>query len=411
VRQYERWALAAARSGLAAVYEHTDADYPPLFLYALWAVGRVYLAVRPGLPPEGPPPDDLLLRALVKSPHIVADLVLGALLHRLVGREGFWGARRRGSGWGRLAALAYLWNPVVLWGSGYWGQPDGVHSALGLGALAALAAPRAAAAGALWALASLTKPLAAPLAPLLAAGALLRGGLRGGALATLGAAAAGAAVFLPFALGGRLGPVLHRVLADVEAMPFATVNAHNLWWILGGTGRPADAAWFGPLTPRDVGLVLFLAAYAALLVRGAGWMRERALAAPDWGARLVLTAAAVTGTFFFVSTHLHENHLFLALPLLLAVAGRDGRLAWLAAGTSLAGFLNMALHDLELPWHLPGILAAPSPVLDRYLGRPYTWVQLYAGFADALLVLAVVLGLIVAAWRAADGEEGSREAV
>jgi hypothetical protein len=399
VDSYKRWGLGAARAGLAASYETTHVDYPPLFLYVLWSVGKVYLAIDPDVDPQALP-EGPLLTTLVKLPHVAADLLLACLLYGLVGSVGSWGKSRAGPGFGRLAALLYLWNPAVLWGSGYWGQPDGLHSLLATAALGALALRRMASSGVLLSLGGLMKPLAAPLVPLLATVAGLRGGWRGFVRAGLGGLLAAVAAFLPFLLTGRIGPVLRKVLLDVEAMPFTSVNAHNLWWIL-GTWRDANAPIAGAFTPKTVGLTLFLAAYAMLLVRALPWIRSRNPDDGDYAARLALTGAAITAAFFFLSTHMHENHLFMAVPLLIVAAGRSRRLLWLTGLCSVAVFTNMALHDLVLPHAIP-LIGRPSPVIDPHLGTPFAWVQLVGSFLDALLVGWVTASCFVATWRLTD---------
>jgi hypothetical protein len=116
-------------------------------------------------------------------------------------------------------------------------------------------------------------------------------------------------------------------------------------------------------------------------------------------ARIFLLAAALTCSFFFFMTHMHENHLFMAFPLLLAVAGRRRGLAWLTLGCCVAVTGNSVLHDPWLPYVLPSFLGATSPVMDPHLLRPYTWVQVVASFLDALLVGTVTLGTALAGWR------------
>ncbi len=399
VDSYKRWGLGAARSGLAAAYENTHVDYPPLFLYVLSGVCKIYLLVDPEASPDNLP-DATLLTFLVKLPHLAADLLLAALLFNVVSVLGTWGSIRAGPSHGRTAALLFLWNPALLFGSAYWGQPDGLHGALAFGALAALALGRCATSGVLLSLGGLMKPLAAPLVPLLAVAAGASRGVRGFVTAGVGGLLAAVVVFLPFLLTGRIGPVLQKVLLDVEAMPFTSVNAHNLWWLL-GSWQNANASWLGPVSAKGFGLTLFLALYAALLVRALPWMRDATASAGEFGARLYLTAAAVVTSFFFLSTHMHENHMFLTVPLLLAVAGRSRELCLLALGASCAVFLNEALHDLALPHALP-LLGRPSPVLDPHLGTPYSWIQLVGSFVNALLVAAVFAGTLREAWRIAD---------
>ena len=103
--------------------------------------------------------------------------------------------------------------------------------------------------------------------------------------------------------------------------------------------------------------------------------------------------------FFFLSTHMHENHLFMAMPLLIAVAGRDARLARLAGLCSLAVFLNMVLHDPDLPQLLPGILSRPTSIIDPHFLVPYTWLQVVGSFLNSLLVGWVAGRACFLAWK------------
>lgn len=400
VQSYKNWAVSVAAVGLPDAYARTPVDYPPLMLYVLWGVGAFWLEDASA----EAVPDSPWFTFLVKAPNAVYDLALGALLLHAVRRFDLWrrgpdpAARREAA---RRTALAFWYNPAVLFGSAYWGQPDGAHSALAVGALILLAAGRFAGSGALLSLGGLAKPLAAPLVPLLAIGAGLRGRARG--LLACGAGGLGAAilVFAPWWATGRIAGTLRKVLLDVEAMPFTSVNGHTLWWLL-GPWRNANAAWLGPLSAKQIALALFLAAYGALVAR---WWRRRAaiarLDAEPFAALLFATSAAIVATFFFLSTHMHENHLFLAIPLLLALAGRDRATLRTAAACSVAAFLNMALHDPQLPYALPGFLSAPSTHPDPHLSRPYTWLQWTGSHANALLVGAVAAAAYRGAWRAA----------
>jgi Gpi18-like mannosyltransferase len=397
VQSYKEWAAGAATRGLPATYESTGADYPPLFLYQLWAVGKVYLWVQPEVVP-GQVPDSRLFTLLIKTPHIVFDLLLGLLLYSLVATGGLWGRGREGPGFGRLAALLYLMNPAVLFGSAYWGQPDGIHSFLAVAAMAALGRARLGSSGVLLSFGALMKPLAAPLVPLLALASLMRRSWRGVLLAGGGGLAAAVLSFMPFIVTGRLPTVLRRVLFDVEAMPFTSVNGHNLWWLI-GAWQNANRAILGPLTPKQIALTLFGLVYLALLARSLRWIGDRGLSDADYSAAIFRLAAAITAAFFFLSTHMHENHLFMALPLLICVAGKDRLGFRLTIAASVAISLNMMLHDPELPYRLPFGLATLSPFTDPHLGRAFTWLQVIGSFADSLLVGGVAVGTFYSSWR------------
>ena len=60
---------------------------------------------------------------------------------------------------------------------------------------------------------------------------------------------------------------------------------------------------------------------------------------------------------------------------------------------SVAAFVNMALHDLVLPYRLPGWLSATAPVENRHLSQPLTWFQVVGSFVNTLVIGA-------ATWRA-----------
>lgn len=392
VAQYKRWAAGVVAGGLSSAYETTGVDYPPLFLYLLWPLAKIYAVVGPR-DAAGGLQDSMLWTGLIKTPHLVFDVGLAALLCGLVGTAGLWGPARADPGWGRLAALLYLWNPAVLFGSAYWGQPDGIHSVLALAALACLGADRMLGAGVLLAAAGMMKPLAAPLVPLLAAVAALRRGVRGLTVVGLGALGMVLATLLPFLVSGRGLAVMRQLVVDLNAMPFTSVNAHNVWWIV-GPWQPATGVL------QAIGFGLFVTVDGLLLWRSRRWLAAGHDVAAQCAGIMLLGAAAVA-CFFLLSTSMHENHLFLAIPLLLAVAGRRRALGWLALGCSLAVFLNMFLHDPHLPTRLPGVLGWRSPVRDPALHRPYTWLQLVGSYVDTVLVATVAGGTYLAAWRGA----------
>jgi hypothetical protein len=420
IQDIRDWGLGAALWGISQAYEMTPIDYPPLILYVLAPAGHVYLSRHPELRSarvrlrewgehfftledgtvyrswEGerrmpirnhrakPLPEADLLSFLVKLSLNVFDLLLGGLLVILVAR-GLWGPDRSGLGWGRLAALFYLWNPAVLFDVSYWAQSDSIHTLFVVAALASLGAQRMLGSGILLALAGLMKPLAAPLVPLFVLTAALRKRWKG--LLLMGAGALGTAVLilLPFMIAGNLTHVLGKVIGDIDVMPYTSVNGHSLWWIL-GPWEAVDARVLGPLTPKTIGLLLVLAYYAVLLFRSRRWIAEESSEASDFPARIFLLGAAMTSGFFFLSTHMHENHLFMAIPMLIAVAGRSRQLMQLALLCSAVAFLNMIVHDEHLPYLLPGRLGTPTD-----WGRHMThWAQnmLHSSLTPVQLVLS-----------------------
>jgi hypothetical protein len=377
INAYGRWLTLIAGGGLRNIYARSDFDYPPLFAYLLWTVakGRALVALVAG--PNGGPS----LAIWVRIWPFLCDLGIGWLLYRV----GMGADQRRRSlnleaagrmrlGWRRILPALYLLNPAVLFDMGYWGQTDSIHSfcllagflALGAGA-SGLApgggsrpgAPPAWVAWMLLALAALMKPLALPFAPLFF---VLSIGWRG-IPATLAGMAAAAATFviacLPFAIGKEPAIFIEQLVTDLGSMPFTSCNAHNLWWIL-GPWRPANEPWLGGMTATDFGHLLFGVTLLAILVRS-WWI---ALRRDLWLAEALALATALSMSFFLFSTHMHENHLFTALPLLLPVAAlpwggmpRAREVLAIFAVLTAGVVLNMAVHDPWLvthgPWAVP----------------------------------------------------------
>jgi heme/copper-type cytochrome/quinol oxidase subunit 3 len=241
------------------------------------------------------------------------------------------------------------------------------------------------------------KPLVAPLLPLLAVFAWLRGGWRKVAIVGLAGLAAAIAVFLPFIVTGRGVATFRTVASDLNVMPYASVNAHNLWWLAGGGWKPANVPLLGPITPTMIGLVIFGIVFGLLTMRCRDWIRATE-PARGYATNVCLFAAAICSTFFFVTTHMHENHMFLTVALLTCVLGRSRALLWLTVAASLTMLANMFLHDPELPYHLPFGLSDPTSSLD-HAGRPYTPLQVVGPVVNSLLAGAVTAGLCLATWK------------
>jgi hypothetical protein len=238
----------------------------------------------------------------------------------------------------------------------------------------------------LLALATLMKPLGAPYFPLLLVLSLALQGLAATAVGAGAAALTALAVFSPFLATRQGAEVLHRVLGDVRLMAHTSSNAHNLWWAL-GPWKNSEVPWLGPLTATQVGLGLFGVVYAAGLWKAHRLHRRQ----PDGiqTAQVLALAGLVGFSFFMFSTHLHENHMFMVIPLLLPLitAGRPWR--WLFAAVSLGVFLNLVLHDLTIPVHWPFTLGGPSGVTNLHLKRPFFVAEIAAIQASTIFNLAV----------------------
>jgi hypothetical protein len=245
--------------------------------------------------------------------------------------------RRAGPAIGVLVASLFLLNPAVVFDTAYWGQADSLCALLVVAGLA-LAPARPEWGCASLAVGALVKPFGYAFLPLALVEVVKGHGRKRGVRALLAAAAAWGALLAPFAVAGRFRDLLATLWGQIDAMPYASVNAHNLWWILerGVPWVPASQRVLGPLTCEALGLLLFGA--VALAALAALWRSrdERAVYA---------AAASVAFGLFVLATHMHENHLFLFLPLLLLARGEERHWRRFFVAVSAVALLNMGLHD------------------------------------------------------------------
>ena len=283
---FQAWAVRMAQTGPLRFYApDTFVDYTPGYLLVLWPVGILIRLV----PQAGP--------VLVKLPPAVADFAVAGLLARLGGPG---------------AASWYLWNPAVLCIGALWGQAESVAMAWLLGGWWALQNRKAGLAGALLGFGILTKPQYALVLPLMGLWGVRSGALPredwGRILAT------GAATVVLPSLGFGLTPtrLLAQVVQAVRVYPYGSVNALNLWYLLGLNWKSDASPWMG--MPANV--------WGLLLVGGVGGMilwrcaRGREPASYDLGAAVLFLGA------FTLGTRMHERYLFPALPFGLLAWGR-----------------------------------------------------------------------------------------
>lgn len=305
----------------------TTVNYPPLAMYELGAIGRVYLAVY-----GGQFPDTLALTATIKGAVVLSEAALIALM--------FVALRRLASlGIARWAVAAYWLNPAsVLTGSAL-GYIDPFLVLPAVGGIVAALFGWPLAAGALAAAAVLTKPQAIMIAPAIALAVWNVDDPRPAfvrlAVALAGAALMAAALVGPVIAAGAW-PNMLLALSRLGQQDMLSGNACNFWWIVGYVVRAAYAVpdrgvWAAFIAPAQILGISSLIDLGYPNARIAGTVMTAVVGA--WGlwtarrARDFWLLAALGGflvhAYATLAAQVHENHLFVAVPLLaIAAAGR-----------------------------------------------------------------------------------------
>jgi hypothetical protein len=318
-------------------------EYPPATLYALAAVGHVYRAIDPFYT------DGAGLTVAVKLSILLGDVALCLALWQLM--------RRYSAAAARTAVLFYWLNPAVILDGAFLSYLDPWLGALTVASLLALDRGRYAWCGAALALTVLTKLQVVLILPAIALALLQRAG-RGwwrAALAVTAAAAATTAMIVwPFV---RIGALPNMIQGAGRAFhhDMLSAEAANVWWIATWILR---SAWTTPVrilgisravalgypNPRAIGTAL-----AGGMMLWAFWRARRASPAV-----ILAAGACAMHAYTVLSVQVHENHLYLALPLMAAAGAVLPRMRAPYVLTSLVCLLNLFLFqglgkDFRLP--------------------------------------------------------------
>ena len=347
-------------------------EYPPINQMHMAAVGLLYRRIEPSFA------DSATLTTLIKMPGLFAEIALVVTLLT-------WGRRVIGARAATWAALAYWLNPGVWLTGAVLGYLDAQMAVPAVLALLAAFDRRPWLAGVLAAMAVFTKPQAVFVLPVLGLALLHSSGRidwRRAAVSFVAALAVALVALSPFLVAGTW-PSYWRAIQRMGSHDLVSGTATNLWWvatwaagsivrigeigILDALSRPATmvristAVATGIPNPRVVGTILTLIALV-----WAVWRGRHGVTRP---AAFVLGAWSVLA-YFMLSGQVHENHSYLALPLLAVAAAEVPRIRPLFWLITAAYVLNLYLFY--------GLGMTIPPVIDRSVT-----------FVDASILLSV----------------------
>lgn len=363
VSSFMSWALTAAQNPLNQFYAKAGfADYPPGYLFVLWAIGHLYLAIPHAAGDYG------VLRLLVKVPACLADLANAGLIYLIV-------RRFASQTWANGAAALYAFNPATIYISAYWGQVDAVPAAFMLGAVTLLlyAPARPAPQARLFTIcawlaisyAILIKPPSVMVAALMLVWGLLGRRQIDTALGAACGFALGYAVAFVFhpSLGGAIPWLWERYAFGSAVYPYNSVNAFNLHSLFRPFWQPdTTPVMLGQLSIGPMWLwgILLVAAASVLVV--ARYIQRK----DDVG--FIEAAMLLSLAFFVLSTRMHERYVFNAFALAIPLAAINRRYlipALLLSVTLLANLWYSLYYAHAMEARLPVDATDIFPVLTH----------------------------------------------
>jgi hypothetical protein len=328
-------------------------EYLPLGLYELGLVGSIYRGIDP------PYRDSKWLTCLIKLPGLLSEMALVIVLLTLGGAV----MDRAAARW---MALALWLNPAIILNGAALGYLDAQMAMPMVLAFIAVIAGRPGLAGVLAAAAVLTKPQALFAGPALVLALLQQRRVpvrRALAMWIAGGLSATVAIVLPIVFHGAW-PNMLQAVGRAASHDMLSGFGLNAWWVVTWLVRSIYAApelgWLAAFTTpvRILGISRFVEIgffdpkpFAAVLV----------LAAMSWFCwkhrqdRSPATWAFVGGwsvlTYFVWNVPVHENHLYLAVPLFALAAALDRRHRVTFWTVSILCALNMYLfYGLGYGW-------------------------------------------------------------
>ena len=344
------------------IHWHDDSGtvtYPPMSIAELATVGHFYQAIRPDYP------DSVLLTVLIKLTGLLSEIVFVAFLLT-------WGRRAMGAAAAEWSAIAFWLSPGIWFTGSALGYTDAQAAVPIMLALIAALSNWPVVAGALAAVAVLTKPQAVFLVPVLAVLIVRRASAfdwRGLCRAAFGGALTTLVIFTPFIVR-RSMPNVMQAMARLFQHDMLSAQAANLGWIgtwllRAGYAVP-DIGWYRALrikigilgisrvsalgypNARVVGTLMTLTAL--------GWAMWRTSRGVSRAGATALAAWSLYAYFMF-GAQVHENHLYIALPILVLAAGELKTLR--PAFWVLSAIVTLNIYLFE------GLGTGHPPLIDR----------------------------------------------
>jgi Gpi18-like mannosyltransferase len=322
------WSNSMVEYGPSGFYELAGfADYPPGYMYVLWAMGLIARLFNLPYGSAG-------YALLVKLPSIFADLLAAYIVYKLA-------KKHFSEKTSFLLAALVAFNPTMAFVSGAWGQIDQL---LALGLLAVIwlfLDKKIVLAGLVYGLVILLKPQALMAGPLIAVAyfVYLKDFGFKNILKVITAVIGALAVIVLFALPftGNQEPLwlLDKYFSTATSYPYASVEAFNLFALFGGNWKSVESTFliFSYGTWGTI-FILFSVVFAALLFLKGRKSEPHAL---------TLSAAFLIAALFTLGQYMHERYLFPTLLLLLVAFTqyKDKRLIGVYGFLSISMLLNV----------------------------------------------------------------------
>lgn len=323
------WAQDVFQNGFSNFYRpDVFTDYPPGYIYILYVIGGILKLLGMTSVTTG-------AAVVLKLPAIICDLLISYVVYKVA-------RKYTKHSYALLFAAAYAFNPAVILNSCTWGQVDSVFTLFVVLMCYFVTEKKLPAAYFVFAAGILIKPQSLIFTPVLIYGIIDQVFLNDFSvkkmLKELGIGLLAIAALVLAALPYGLPNVLKQYVETLGQYEYASVNAYNLWALLGKnwTGQNEMFMFMPYKMWGTVFIVLTVIVSAYFCIRN----KEKE-------SKYYLSGAFIVTTVFMLAVRMHERYIYPALALLLITAAVKRKYKYVLAFAfiSVVHFLN-AFHVL-----------------------------------------------------------------
>lgn len=322
-------AKAASVNGISTFYTSgMFCDYPPFYILILSVVGHISNFIRSVF---GQSPNILL----VKLPPIIADVVTSYLFYKIA-------IKRFNPSVSLILSVLYLFNPAVFINSTLWGQVDSFFTLLLFFGLLLIDSGKLSFATIIFTISVLMKPQGIIFLPVIGYELIIdflkTKNFKNIGLSILYAVITTAVVIIPFSAGRSPTWILDLYINTADGYKYASMNAYNLFGLLGANAKMDDNTLFIFSYYRWGMLFIVLTSLFTGLLYFVNFIKNK-----QSTLNIAPIAALIQMTGVFVlSSRMHERYLFpaVAFALLAYIYYKDIGYLLLFGGFSATVFVN-----------------------------------------------------------------------
>lgn len=348
------WADRIAKVGCHSFYSASVfTDYPPGYMYILWVIGKLREIWQL-------PWDSFANLVLMKIPAIFCDMLTALFLWKIA-----WKHSEKLAGY---AIAVFLFNPAIFINSSIWGQVDSIFTLCVVIVCYLVSERKLPLSYFVFALGILIKPQTLVFTPVILFGVwnqvIKEGKIQIKELfkQTIWACLAIISLLLGMVPFG-VTKVITQYVETMTSYPYASVNAYNIWGLLGLNWVSQEGTFLGITYSKIGSIAIFLTVVLAAYLCMKGKEKKECYS---------VSAAVIIGGMFLFSVRMHERYLYPILGILLFSYVYTKKKEWLISYFlfSIGHFINV-VHVLYFATNEVGGVHFVSTINSLFLMGSY----------------------------------------